>query len=126
MLDNSIIKKLNSLILPDSNIGNLIPISDFFNINKDYENDQDSSILDNNSIKEFNSNDSSIDDNDEYSDGNDEFEDNDSENKNIDESNEKDKNIYNNISDNKDLCYNIQQLLNNLNIDDWFIWILNN
>ena len=50
LLDNSIIKKLNSLILPDSNIGNLIPISNFFNINKDYEDDQDSSILDNNSI----------------------------------------------------------------------------
>ena len=51
LLDNSIIKKLNNLILPDSNIGNLIPISDYFNINKDYEDAQGSSILDNNSIK---------------------------------------------------------------------------
>ena len=62
LLDNSIIKKVNSLILPDSNIGNLIPISDFFNNNKDYEDAQDSYILDNNSIKELNSNDSSLDD----------------------------------------------------------------
>ena len=112
MLDNSIIKKLNNLILPDSNIGNLIPISDFFNINKVYEVNKGSFILDNNSFEENNSNDSNKVDNDES-------EDKDSENKNIDESNEKDKNIYNKISDNKELCYNIiQQLLNNLKIDD--------
>ena len=119
MLDNSIIKKLNNLILPDSNIGNLIPISDFFNINKVYEVNKGSFILDNNSFEENNSNDSNIVDNDEYSEENDESEDKDSENKSIDESNEKDKNIYNKISDNKELCYNIiQQLLNNLKIDD--------
>ena len=30
LLDNNIIKKLNNIIFPNSNIGNLIPISRFF------------------------------------------------------------------------------------------------
>ena len=57
LLDNSTIKKLNSLIMPDSNIGNLIPFSDFFSIYKDSEDIQCSMIIDKNIFEEYNSND---------------------------------------------------------------------
>ena len=48
--------------MSDSNIGNLIPFSDFFSIYKDSEDIQCSMIIDKNIFEEYNSNDNNKND----------------------------------------------------------------
>ena len=111
LLDINTINKINSLILPDSNIGNIISLSEFYNFEKDY-NKKHNSI-----IEENNSNDVEILENNEESNELDESEDKDYDN---DEESMNDESInkFNKISDNKEICYNIQNILNNFKIDN--------
>ena len=110
------IKKLNTILIPGSNIGNFIPFLEFFNLkdnllnnNKEGENLIDK--YENSAFCEKCSSDISSDSSDEQK-RNDDISSEQKEDNN-------DFNLFNNYTKNKDLCYNVQKYFNSYNLKDF-------
>ena len=116
LLNSDDIKKLNTILIPGSNIGNLIPFSEFFNLkvnllnnNKEGENLIDK--YENSAFCEKCSSDISSDSSDEQE-SNDDISSEQKEDNN-------EYNLFNNFAKNKDLCYNVQKYVNSYNLKDF-------
>ena len=115
LLTKNDIKKINSILFEGANIGGLIPISKFFNINIDKNENE---IKNNNIINEDNNNIFYSDEDSE--DHNSDSEDSDDGGEENIEKNDDNINyeIFDNLSEDKDLCYNLQKFVNIYNLDE--------
>lgn len=105
LLTNEDIKKLNTFLIPGSNMENYIAISKYFN------------IIDNNNFKDnFNFND--VGDLEDHSSSSIESSENEDEDNNVNnDSNSNNENLFDKLSDDKDFTYNLSKFINSIDLD---------
>ena len=105
LLTNEDIKKLNTFLIPGSNMGNYITISKYFN------------IIDNDNFKDnFNIND--VGDLEDDSSSSIESSENEDEDNNVNnDSNSNNENLFDKLSHDKDFTYNLSKFINSIDLD---------